>query len=337
MLYRCFIVLFACVALSPLSATALPIFATGQLLIPGDPAIPPGSPGHDDTRENYVFQVDVTTGLAAPVSPVTSGLPAALAGTGDQRLLGFSSGELREIDPFAGTQASIGASNGLSATGFEVLPDGRGYITPFDGNFDTQQLFTIDLASGISVPLGANTSEIGDAVDTAAGNPLGTSTPFIISLGAVGNTLYGVDLDSDSLISLDADTGAASVVGAVGSVGSVGGGAYSGFAALTGVDETADGEFDALFGAVNFFDDPDTGFERLGGIARFDITEGTFSLVGTNPGVIFFGFGSSPAKVPAPSTLLLMLTAAVLYARRGCRRGVFAIQAVGNASLTPPA
>lgn len=32
---------------------------------------------------------------------------------------------------------------------------------------------------------------------------------------------------------------------------------------------------------------------------RFDLTTGTFSLAGTNPGFIFFGFGISPAA-PAP-------------------------------------
>ena len=53
---------------------------------------------------------------------------------------------------------------------------------------------------------------------------------------------------------------------------------------------TDDGMFDALFGAVNFFDDDGnaaTDVLRLGGVVRYDLTDGTWSLVGTNPGVIF--------------------------------------------------
>ncbi len=290
------------------ASAAATIFASGQLLIPGDPDnIPPGQPGHDDTRENFVYAIDTTTGVATPVSPVTTGLPAALAGTIDGRLLGFSSGELREIDPATATQTPIGANNGLSGTGFEVLPDGRGFLVPFDGNFDTQQLFSIDIATGSAAPISVSTTEIGDTIDAAAGNAPGTSLPFLISLGAVGETLYGVDLDSDSLIALDADTGAASVVGAVGAVGSVtdGGTTFSGFAALTGVDEDQDGEFDALFGAVNFSDDG-VDFSRLGGVARYDLSDGTWELVGTNPGVIFFGFGSSPVPEPGGVGLLAL-------------------------------
>ena len=298
-----------CLALFlPVSATAVPIFATGQLLIPGDPTIPPGAPGHDDTRENFIYEIDTSTGLATPVSPVTTGLPGALAGTSDQRLLGFSSGQLSQLDLFTANQTPIGANNGLNSTSFEVLPDDRGFLAPFNAAFETQQLFSIDITSGTAVPISASTSEIGDAIDAATGNQPGTSEPFIISLGTVGDVLYGIDLDTDTLVALDSNTGTASIVGAVGAVASVGGGGFSGFAALTGVDQNADGVFNALFGAVNFFDDPATGFERLGGVARFDLTDGTWSLVGTNPGVIFFGFGSSPSptSVPEPNVLAIM-------------------------------
>ncbi|MCA9188329.1 MAG: PEP-CTERM sorting domain-containing protein [Pirellulaceae bacterium] len=308
------------IVLSPATVAAATIFASGQLLIPGDPGIPPGQPGHDDSRENYVYAINTLTGTATPVSPVTTGLPAALAGTADQRLLGFSGGQLRVIEPTTAVQTNIGASNGLNSTGFEILPDGRGFLLPFDANFDTQQLFSIDITTGVAAPISSSATEIGDAIDTAAGNPLGTAEPFLISLGAVGNTLYGVDLDTDSLISLDPDTGAASVVGAVGAVGSVTNGpfSYSGFSALTGVDENEDGQFDALFGAVNFIDDG-TGSQRLGGVARYDLTDGTWQLVGTNPGVIFFGFGSSP--VPEPSTLTLFAGLGLItLTRRTMRR-----------------
>jgi len=293
---------FLCVIACSTSHAAA-IYATGQLLIPGDPGIPPGQPGHDDRRENYVYRIETSTGVATPVSPVTTGLPAALAGTADQRLIGFSSGQLVQIDPLTAVQTQIGGNNGLNATGLEILPDNRGFLVPFNSNFDTQQLFGINLATGVAHPISASATQIGDAIDAAAGNSPGTSQPFIIGLGAVGQMLYGVDLDTNSLIALDSGTGAASVVGSVGAVGSVGGGLYSGFAAMTGVDEDLDGFFDALFGNVNFFNhdnNPATPTQRLGGVARYDLSDGTWSLVGTNPGVIFFGFGSSPAVQPVP-------------------------------------
>ena len=64
-----------------------------------------------------------------------------------------------------------------------------------------------------------------------------------------------------------------------------------------------DGQFDALFGNVNFIDDdndPATPVQRLGGIARYDLSNGSWDLVGTNPALFSFGFGASPAAVPEP-------------------------------------
>lgn len=142
----------------------------------------------------------------------------------------------------------------------------------------------------------------------------------MISLGAVGNTLYGVDLETNSLIALNPDTGRAGVVGPVGAVGNVTNGAvsYSGFSALTGVDETGDGEFDALFGAVNFARENDE-TERLGGIARYDLTDGSWELVGTNPGIIFFGMGSSPVPEPSGIMFLSLTVMSQCFRRRRSR------------------
>lgn len=119
-----------------------------------------------------------------------------------------------------------------------------------------------------------------------------------------------MDLDTDSLISFDPGTGNASVVGTVGAVTNGALSVYSGFSALTGVDTNNDGAFDALFGNVNFIDEdnnPNTPSQRLGGIARYNLGDGTWSLVGTNPGVIFFGFGSSPDPIPEPTSSLALL------------------------------
>lgn len=277
------------------------IYASGQSFIPAIPGV------HDDIRENFIYAIDSQTGIATPVSPATTDLPSALAGTADQRLLGFASGgQLVEINPFTANLTPIGSPNGLSSTGFDILNDNRGFLIPFDSNNNTQQLQTIDLVTGTTTPIGSPT-EVGDAIDLARGTDSGTAEPFIISLGSVGNLLYGVDLDTYSLISFNPNTGDAAVVGAVGAVTSGTRSIYSGFAALTGVDTDRDGLFDTLFGNVNFIDhdnDPSTPTERLGGIARYNLTDGTWDLVGTNPGVIFFGFGSSPASVPEPGLVL---------------------------------
>lgn len=297
-----FAIVGAAGAIAACSAAAQPvIYASGQLLVPGEP-------GHDDSRENYVYEIDVLTGVATPVSPVTSGLPAAMAGTSDGRLFGFASGQLSQIDPFTASQLTIGGNNGISSTAFDITATNQGYILPIDSMFSTQQAHRIDLTTGSTQALGS-ASAIGDAIDAARGTSLGTATPFIISLGSVGGTLYGVDLDTDSLISIDSATGQAAVVGEVGAVGGANGGGYSGFSALTGVDENLDGTYDALFGSVNFLDG-----ERVGGLARFDLATGEWSMVGTNEGVIFFGFGSSP--VPAPGALGALALGGVLASRR---------------------
>jgi hypothetical protein len=279
----------ALLGLATPQAPAAFLYATGQALIENDPGT------HDDVRENRVYRIDTVTGLATPVSPATSGLPAALGGAPDGRLLGFD-GRLGEIDPTGGVFTPIGPPTGLSATAFDVTADGRGFAVTNSG---ARRLHRIDLASGAATPVGPEDA-IGDAIDSAFGLAPGTSQPFLISLGSVVGTLYGINLESGriNLIAIDPDTGVASVLGPPNAVGGAFGGRYSGFSALTGVDEDADGRFDSLFGSVNF----DAG-ARLGGVARFDLATGEFSLVGTNPGVIFFGFGSAPAAVPEPGGL----------------------------------
>lgn len=289
----------AAIALTPATASAATIFASGQLLIPGDPGLPPGQPGHDDSRENYIFEIDSVTGNATPVSPVTSGLPAALGATADGTLWGWAGSRLQVVDANAGTTTPSGPVTAFSATGFDVTSAGIGYgITLGD-----DQLFSVDLTTGVATSVG-----MAGAVNTALAAAGGVDPDaFIISLGSVGDSLYGIDLDTNSLVEIDSVTGIAAVVGTLGSLDDVGAGIFSGYAGLTGVDEDADGEYDSLFGAVNFINPGGPiGSVRLGGIARFDLADGSWDLVGLNENVIFFGVASAPAAIPEPTSLVLL-------------------------------
>lgn len=287
----------------PASADAATLFASGQLLIPGDPAIPPGQPGHDDSRENYIFEIDSATGDATPVSPVTTGLPGALGATAGGTLWGWANSGLQVVDPSTGTTSPAGPTTDFFATGFDVTADGVGYgITLGD-----DQLFSVDLANGDADAVGSPGTVNAALIAAGAVDP----DAFIISMGSVGDSLYGIDLDTNSLIEIEPATGAASVVGGLGSVDGVGAGIFSGYAGLTGVDENADGEYESLFGVVNFINPGGpVGTVRLGGIARFDLTDGSWDLVGLNENVIFFGLASAP--VPEPTTAALGLASLVL-------------------------
>lgn len=266
------------------------ILATGQRLT------------SDGARQNFIYAIDVISGNASPLSPPIAAPPPGLAGTPDGRLLAVSNNQLGHLDPRTGQFTAIGAPLGVEATNLDVLTDGRVFIVPFRGS---RQLHRVE-PTGEAIPVGAPTS-IGQAIDAAAGLPAGTSQPFIIGLGSVGQTIYGVSLETNRtcLVAIDPDTGAARVVGGPNAVSAANDGRYSGFAALTGVDENGDGQFDGLYGSVNFFDDdanPNTPVVRFGGVARFDLSNGTWSIVGSNPGVIFFGFGAMPEPAPGSRT-----------------------------------
>ena len=286
MLIRSFVAGTSLIALATFSAAGTDIIASGQNN---------GDPSH--SSGNYYYRINTSTGVATPISPLLSGsAPSGLAGTADGRLLGFQSGRVGEIDPVAGTFTPIGTSNGLSITGFEVIGD-FGYGVPTSGA--DRRLHRIDLTTSEATPIGIP-GVIAGALDTFFGVAPGVTSPFIIGLGSVSGTLYGVHVGTarNNLVAIDPTTGAATPIGVVNAVGTSGGtgvGSFAGFSAMTGVDEDGNGVNDALFGNVNFVDPDASGpipSQRLGGVARYDIATGTWSMVGTNPGIIFFGFGS---------------------------------------------
>lgn len=280
------------------SLSAQTIYASGQLFIPADPT-------HNDIRENRIYAIDVHTGQATPTSPVLSGTPPALAETSDGRLLGFNSGQLGQVNVATGGFTPIGSPAGISGTGLDILADGRAYTATLGAN---ARLYQLNTTTGAASAVG-NPGVLGRSLDAAFGLAPGTSQPFIIGLGSVGNTLYGVDLETGrtNLVAIDVTAGTATPIGAVNALGVLGGGRYSGFSAMTGVDENSDGTFDALYGNVNFDSLSPNPQNRIGALARYDLTTGTFAIIGQNPGLIYFGFGSSPAAVPEPGSIALFV------------------------------
>jgi hypothetical protein len=312
----------AAISINAFAAQAATIFATGQNN---------GDPSHSSGL--FYYSIDTNTGHATPLAPITGGNSAGLAGTPDGRLLGFRNNRVIEINPFTGATSDVSpVIAGFSTTSLDVTRDGTIYATPVSG--DTR-LHRIDPVAGTATPVGSENS-IGNSLDAFYGVPAGTTSPFIIGLGSITrnvnigtianpnfvlvDTLYGIHLDNaNQLVAVTQDSGFASVVGALGSVSgaSTPPGDYSGFAAMTGVDTDGDGLKDTLFGNVNFNDaDPSLPNGRLGGLARYDLANGTFELVGSNPGLIFFGFGSTTVPEPATLTLSSLAGLSLLYWRR---------------------
>ncbi|MGL4424517.1 MAG: PEP-CTERM sorting domain-containing protein, partial [Gemmataceae bacterium] len=271
--------------------------------------------------QNQFYSVSPTTGLATSVSPTSGSIVAGLAGAPGGTIFGLVSNNLVTVNITSNTTTVIGAL-GLSATGLDILADGRAFVVPTTAG--SIHLHSVSLTTGAASPIGSATA-INDAL-VAAG--FSTPAPFIVGLGSVGTSVYGVDSNSRSLIQLNPNTGTATVVG--GTAGRIGTGTlangnnrsrYSGFASLTGVDANADGQFEQLIGGVNFFDDddnPSTPTVRFGGIAIFDTVNGNWELLGDNPGQIYFGMAAIP--VPEP-TMGLLLVATGLGVLAGRRRG----------------
>ncbi|MDX1962628.1 MAG: hypothetical protein SFX18_05710 [Pirellulales bacterium] len=291
-------------------ASGATIYASGQLLIENTPGT------HDDVRENRMYSIDTNTGIATPLPIWTNSTPAGLGGTANDGLLGFNSGQLVKVNPFVSNGATaVGGPAGVNATAFDVLADGRAFVVTTSGN---RQLYQVDRVTGLATAIGP-AGQIGMNLDSHFGLPAGTAQPFVISLGSIGDHLYGINLETgrQNLIRLNVINGMAAVIGAPDAVDGNDAGRYSGYSALAGVDENNDGQFDSLFGSVNFWNhdgDTVTPDLRLGGIARYDLDAGTWSLVGTNPGVIFFGMGSVPVPEPGVYWLLGICAMATVVA-----------------------
>lgn len=289
------------------------IYAAGRNL--SDSSYPTGS---------YYYEIDTDTGLATRISPLLAANgPNGLAAVGSQ-IVGFSNGTHGVVNPVTGTFTPVGTSNGLGINGYEVL-NGSGYGVPNSGA--DRRLFQIDINTSAATAIGVG-NPIGAAMDTFYGNTAGTNSPTIISLGSVGGTLYGVNTEANkmNLVAINPSTGEATIIGAPNAVATSGtpGARYNGFAALTGVDEDGDNVYDSLYGGINFYDpDGTTGpapDQNFGGVIRFDLNNGTWSLVGNNPGVIFFSFASPTAAVPEPGTVAMAVMGLALAGGVALRR-----------------
>lgn len=265
---------------------------------------------------NYYYSIDTNTGIATPISPALStAAPTGLGAVGSQ-LVGFKDGTHGTVNPFTGTFTPVGTNNGLTLSGYEVF-NGYGYGVPSSGT--ERRLQQIDITTSMTVAIGTGNS-IGSTMDVFYGNLAGTNSPSILSLGSVGNTLYGVNSGTgkNNLFALDTITGGATILGTPNAVATSGnpGATYSGFAALTGVDENGDGIYDSLYGNVNFYNPDGSGpaaEQNYGGVVKYDLANGTWNLVGSNSGILFFGFGS---PVPEPGTTALAALGFAMAMRR---------------------
>ncbi|MCE2652717.1 MAG: hypothetical protein LW650_04245, partial [Planctomycetaceae bacterium] len=192
-------------------ASAGPIYATGQLL------------RADGVRENRIYRIDPTTGVATALSDLLPTAPAALAAlpassAGPARLIAYTSGTLWTIDPLTGV-LSDGVSFGVSGTGLDALADGRVFLITANA---AAQVFRLNAATNLP----ESVIEPG-AIAAALGAVFGGSpSPFILSLGSVGGTLYGLNSESNrtNLVAINPDTGSITPVGPLNAVGQAAGG-----------------------------------------------------------------------------------------------------------------
>lgn len=277
----------------------------------------------DDTGmvPHRIYELDPVTGKATPLPGSFKPEPAGLAATADGRLLALNvehhhhHGEepppaeaaLVEIDPFKGFITKL-ATVPVEAYGFDILPDGRAFTIPMSTGGTPVQLHAVNLETGAATPVGS-ASAIDDAFAAAFGSAP-AANKRATQLASVGGHLYAIVRQGTNanLVRFDPDTGAATVFGAADTVNAANGGAYRGIPGLSGRDSNGDGVFDELYGVLNYHDhdgDPETRFRVIGALIKFDLNDGTWSIVGTNPGLLFSGLASTAALNPTPRSRYL--------------------------------
>lgn len=280
----------------------------------------------DDTGmvPHRIYELDPVTGKATPLPGSFKPEPAGLAATADGRLLALNvehhhhHGEepppaeaaLVEIDPFKGFITKL-ATVPVEAYGFDILPDGRAFTIPMSTGGTPVQLHAVNLETGAATPVGS-ASAIDDAFAAAFGSAP-AANKRATQLASVGGHLYAIVRHGTNanLVRLDPGTGAATVLGAANAVNTANGGAYRGIPGLSGRDSNGDGVFDELYGVLNYHDhdgDPETRFRVIGALIKFDLNDGTWSIVGTNPGLLFSGLASTAALNPTPAPEPLAFT-----------------------------
>jgi len=269
----------------------------------------------DDTGKvpHRIYELDPLTGKATPLPGSFGPEPAGLAATADGRILALNlphshgpepapeQSTLLEINPYNGFLSKI-ATVPAEATGFDIFPDGRAFTIPLPGGAAPVQLHAVNLTNGALTAIGS-ASAIDDAFAAAFGSAP-AANKRATQLGSVSNHVYAVVRHGTiaNLVRFDPATGAATVLGAANAVNTANGGGYRGIPGLSGRDSNGDGIFDELYGVLNFHDhdgNPDTPFQVIGALVKFDLNDGTWSIVGTNPGLLFSGLASTAALNPA--------------------------------------
>lgn len=283
-----------------------------------------------ESPQRRFAQIDAQTGVIASVSPLGPTSYAGLGAAPDGQFFGLTwafntISKLYSLDVTTNMSTLIGdmvGEPGISFQSLDVMSDGRAYAVSTATITLFPQLFSVNLQTAAITAVNEQQT-ISDAIIAAGGDGFFAN---VGALGSVGNRLYAVDVRTSSLVELDPDSGAASVVG--GTAGSLLSGEltsgisrarYSAFTALTGVDTNRDGKFDALFMGVNRFDDDNdaaTPGITLGGVAKVDTTTGLWELVGTNPGYAYASFGSGPVPEPATAGMTALVALSCLARRR---------------------
>ncbi len=241
--------------------------------------------------QNFFYTIDPATGVATQQAPTPgNAIFSALAASADGRYFAWQNGALWEINTTTWEATQLTTANGPSATCFDIIGS-TGYVIPNAGDV---RLYEVNLADGLTAPIGAEGQLASDLLDFY-GTPV---APFIIGLGSVQGQLYGVHTSSarTNLLRIDPATGEATPLGTPNNVPASAGGGWTGFASMTGVDTDSDGVYDTLIGGVNFRNSA-----RVGGVVRYNLSDGTFDLLNTNSTLIFFGMASAPAQAPSCS------------------------------------